>query len=172
MSRGTRWILNSSRYLTYWTLHSLSTLLFTLRSPSNNPILAEVLKNAFDYRLQTCSETVLFHPFFTPYISLSFFFFFKPHYFFLFSRNQDSKWKSIQACKCITSHSKPHIKPSVLDFYCYVTVKWPRFAIIVFSFFFFFSSFLATLQNGRRPKWQRSVKQFQRGAQESATRGF
>lgn len=141
MSRGTRWIMNSFRHLTRWTLHSLSALLFSLRSPSNNPILAEVLKNAFDYRLQTCSETAevaLFHPL-SLTISL---FYFSSHIYFLFG-TQSSRWKGIQACKRVTSHSQLQIKRSVLGFHCYATVKWPRFAIIAF-----FSLF-----SGKAPRW-------------------
>lgn len=92
---------------------------------------------------------------FTPFsLPIFLFFFFQPH-FFLFSGNQGSKWKSIQACKCITSHSKPHIKPSVLDFYCYVTVKWPRFAIIAFFFLFWQCSKMDADQNDN-DRWNNS----------------
>lgn len=162
----TCWIINSFWYLTYWTLHSLSAVP-SLRSPSNNPILAEVQKNAFDYRLQTCSEkaeVAIFHPLSFP-ISL---FSSLAKFVFLLFRTQSSRWKGIQACKHVTIHSKLQIKPSVLGFHCYATVNWPHFAIGAF----FHPLFLAMRQDGRRPKWQRSVKQFQRGEQKSATRGF
>lgn len=68
----------------------------------------------------------------SPSLALSFLM--QLHFFSLF-RTQSSRWKGIQACKRVTSHSKLQIKPSVLGFHCYATVKWPRFAIIAFFFF-------------------------------------
>lgn len=164
MSRGTRRILNTFWYLTYWTLHSLSALLFFhFKVLLIIPFWLKCWKMLLITGFRHVLRRLRWHSF-TLFPSPSLSFISPATFFFSLFGTQRSRWKGIQACKRVTSHSELQIKPSVLGFHCYATVKWPRFAIIAFFFsFFFFLLFLERLQDGRRPKWQRSVKQFQTG---------